>query len=201
MKSYNDLSSKDKDTFKKTSNLLFNNCFVSRTTDLYEYSFIVRNIEVLDNHFSAMGFKIVLNESTKVAQLVNEDGKTKQKLKLGETIILLLLRVLYEEKRRDLTQLDDVMITVRDIHEKFNATKMKDNLIGKTTLRNAIATFKGYNLLKVLDSDLTKDNSRIILYPTILMANSVGNIQDSYDRISEYEKGEPEDEDTQAQED
>lgn len=197
MKAYNDLSSKDKDTFKKTTNLLLNNCFVNRATDLYEYSFIVRNIELLDNYFSAMGFKIILNESTKIAQLVNEDGKTKQKLKLGETIILLLLRVLYEEKRRDLTQLDDVMITVRDIHEKFNATKMKDTLIGKTALRNAIATFKGYNLLKVLDSDLTKDNSRIILYPSILMGASVGNIQDSYDRISEYEKGEPEDEDTQ----
>lgn len=84
---------------------------------------------------------------------------------------------------------NDVVVTVGEIQEKFMALKIRDKLIDKTTLNNSLKLFKRFNIINNLDRDLTNEDSRIIIYYSILMALRVDDIKAVYDKISIYKKG------------
>ena len=84
---------------------------------------------------------------------------------------------------------DEVIINVGDIHEKFLSLKIRDKMIDKTTLRNAISTFRRFHLIEVLDRDLTNEDARIILFDAILMAVRVEDIRNAYEKLEKYRKG------------
>ena len=46
-----------------------------------------------------------------------------------------------------------------------------------------------YNIIDLIDNDLTAGDSRIIIYPTILLAIKVDDIRKVYDKLDTYKKG------------
>lgn len=110
-------------------------------------------------------------------------------MKLMESIILLILRILYDEKKRELSVCDEVIINMGDIHEKFMNLKIRDKMIDKTTLRNAISTMRRFQLVEVLDRNLSNEDARLIIYDSILMAVRVEDIKLAYEKIEKYRKG------------
>lgn len=67
-------------------------------------------------------------------------------------------------------------------------------MIDKTTMRNAISTMRRFQLVEVLDKNLSNEDSRIIIYDSILMAVRVEDIKLAYDKIDKYRKGSESDE-------
>ena len=130
-----------------------------------------------------------LNEEYGVVQLVNGQNYNRYHMKLFESIILLILRILYDEKKRELSVSDEVLINMGDIHEKFMSLKIRDKMIDKTTLRNAIRTMRRFQLVEPLDRDLSNEDARLIIYDSILMAVRVEDIQAAYKKLENYRKG------------
>jgi hypothetical protein len=91
---------------------------------------------------------------------------------------------------------DEVIINVGDIHEKFMSLKIRNKMIDKTTLRNAISTFKRFQLIEMLDSDLSSEETRIIIFDSILMVVRVEDIKQVYEKLQNYKKGDKSDEET-----
>ena len=90
-----------------------------------------------------------------------------------------------------------MVINVEDIQEKYLSLKIREKQIDKTTMNNALRLFKRYNLVALLDKDLWKEESRIVIYDSILMAVRVEDIKRVYDMITLYRKGEAGNEDTE----
>lgn len=103
-------------------------------------------------------------------------------------------------KKRELSISDEVIINVGDIHEKFMSLKIRDKMIDKTTLRNAISTFKRFQLIETLDSDLSSEDTRIIIFDSILMAVRVEEIKQAYEKLQNYKKGDKSNEETDESE-
>jgi hypothetical protein len=76
---------------------------------------------------------------------------------------------------------DNVVITVDEIHQKYDALELKKKM-NKTDLVSVIRLYRKYNLIEPL-GDASLGNTRIIIYPTILMAISTQNINDDLDVI------------------
>ena len=131
-----------------------------------------------------------------VIQLVNRENYNHLHLKLYDSIILLILRILYDEKKRELS-LTDVVVNIGDIQEKYLSLKIREKQIDKTTMNNALRLFRRYNLIGILDKDLLKEESRIILYDSILMAVRVEDIKRVSDMLALYRKGGAEDENSE----
>jgi hypothetical protein len=112
----------------------------------------------------------------------------------------LILRVLYDEKRRELSVSDEVIINVGDIHDKYLSLKIRDKLIDKTTLRNALSVFRRFQLIEILDKNLEDEDSRIIIFASILMAVRVEDIKVAYDKLEIYRKGKKNDEEADESE-
>ena len=182
---------RDKDDFTRICNRLLSNCFLCKGNPVgkADYYFVLKYKEKFSEYLSLLGYRLEINEEYGVVQLTNPQNYNRCNLKLYESVILLILRILYDEKRRELSTSDEVIINVGDIHDKFLSLKIRDKMLDKTTLRNALSVFRRFQIIETLDKDLGKEDSRIIIFDSILMAVRVEDIKQAYDKLENYRKG------------
>lgn len=196
------LSQGDKENFRRICNKLISVCFVCKKKEdtRSDYYFLLRHKQLFQQYLGILGYQLVVNEEYGVIQLVNQQNYNRLNLKLFESIILLILRILYDEKKRELSLDNDIIIDVGEIQDKFMALKIRDKLIDKATLGNALRVFRRFQLLEPLDKDLTRADSRVLLYDSLLMAVRVDDIKEAYGKIEIYRKGGDTDEEIDADE-
>lgn len=177
-----------KEKFRTTANKLLNHCFILKKKDdtRNDYIFIVQNRELFIEYFDLLGYKIEINEMQGVVALTNVAGTGRIRLRKIESIILLILRLLYIEKRKELTLNEEVIVLSDEIHEKYNMLKIEAKTnIDKTVFRDTIRLFKRFNIVSNLDSDVTMSDARIKIYPSVLYAVPNDNLTLLYDAINE----------------
>lgn len=177
-----------KEKFRVAANKLLNNCFImkKREDTRNDYIFISQNKDLFTEYFDLLGYKIEINDMQGVAALISMNGTGRLRLKKIESILLLIVRLLYIEKRKELSLNEDVLVLTDEIHQKYNMLKIdaKPNL-DKTVLRDATRLFKRYNIVSNLDSDVTLSDARIKIYPSVLFAVPNDNVTTMYDAINE----------------
>lgn len=181
---------KDRNEFRRICNKLMSICFICRKNESTkgDYYFILRNRAAFQEYLEVLGYVLEINEEYGVIQLVNRENYNHLNLKLYDSIILLILRILYDEKKRELS-LSDVVINLGDIQEKYISLKIREKQLDKTTMNNALRLFRRFNLVELLDKDLSQEEARIIIYDSILMAVRVEDIKRVADLIDNYRKG------------
>ncbi len=184
------LSQKDQEQFRRVCGKLLSSCFICKRNEntKSDYYFIMRFREPMEEYLGVLGLSLEISEQYGVVQLASREGLGHANLKLADSIILLILRILYDEKKRELS-LTDVVVNVGDIQEKYLSMKVRDKQIDKTTMNNALRTLKRYNLVNLLDRDMTQEDGRILIYDSILMAVRVEDIQKVSELIDKYRKG------------
>jgi hypothetical protein len=192
MELFDGMLQKDKDEFARVSNRLLSHCFLCKRCEVTkaDYYFVKKYHKEFQEYLAVLGYRLEINEEYGVIQLTNPLNYNRYNMKLYESVILLLLRIIYDEKRRELSISDEVIINVGDIHEKFMSMKIRDKMMDKTTLRNAINTFKRFHIIEILDRDLSNEDARLIIYDSILMAVRVEDIKNVYEKLDNYRKGE-----------
>lgn len=200
MKMFEGMLQRDRDEFTRISNRLLSQCFIcmKNETTRADYYFIMKHKDKFTEYLSMLGYRVEINEEYGVVQLVNTQNYNRYNMKLFESVILLILRILYDEKKRELSVSDEVLVNMGDIHEKFMSLKIRDKMIDKTTLRNAISTLRRFQLVEPLDRDLSNEDARLIIYDSILMAVRVEDIQAAYKKLENYRKGGKTNEETDA---
>ena len=181
---------KDRDEFRRVCNKLMSICFIVRRNEATksDFYFIQRWKQVFERYLEVLGYTLEINDEYGVIQLVNRENYNHLNLKLNASIILLILRILYDEKKRELS-LTDVVVNLGDIQEKYISLKIREKQIDKTTMNNALRLFKRFNLVELLDRDLMQEESRVIIYDSILMAVRVEDIKRVNDMLALYRKG------------
>lgn len=182
---------RDKDEFTRICNRLLSNCFICKRNEAAraDYYFVQKYRERLEQYLSVLGYRLEINEEYGVVQLTNPLNYNRWNLKLFESVILLILRILYDEKKRELSVSEEVIVNMGDIHEKFLSLKIRDKMMDKTSLRNAISTLRRFQLVEPLDRELSNEDARLIIYDSILMAVRVEDIKLAYEKIEQYRKG------------
>lgn len=182
---------RDKDEFARICNRLLNNCFLCKRSETTraDFYFIQKHKEKFAKYLSVLGYRLEINEEYGVVQLTNPHNYNRYNMKLFESILLLILRILYDEKKRELSVSDEVIVNMGDIHEKFLSLKIRDRMMDKTTLRNAVSTMRRFQIVEVLDKELSNEDARIIIYDSILMAVRVEDIKQVYEKLDNYRKG------------
>lgn len=193
---------KDKDEFKRISNRLLSCCFICKGNQASrsEYYFVLKYREKFRDFLDVLGYRLEINEEYGVIQLTNPQNYNHLNLKLYESVILLILRILYDEKKRELSVSNEVIINLGDIQDKYLSLKIRDKLIDKTTMRNALNLFKRFQLIETLDRDMTNEESRVLIYDSILLAVRVEDIRQAYEKLEQYRKGKATDEETDTDE-
>ena len=187
------------DIKEEIANYLLNNCFLMGTVDTTreKYYYVINHEESFRQIFLPIGYTLVVHRNLRVIQLINNHGSGRVILKKYESIILLILRLLYVEKRESLSTSEDmVFATVEEIkneYEKLNLPRRFDRVLLEESLRN----IKRYNLLKVEDR-LSDMDAKIRIYPSVMLAMPDVNINKAYEEtaklLAQYENSEDGDE-------
>ena len=177
-----------KEKFKTAANKLLNHCFIIKKKEdtRNDYIFIEQNKNLFIEYFELLGYKVEINELQGVVSLSNVDGTGRLRLKKLESILLLIIRLLYLEKRKELSLNEEVVVLSEEIHAKYNMLKIeaKTNL-DKTAFRDTVRLFKRFNLISNIDSDITMSDARIKIYPSVLFAVPNDNLTKMYDAIND----------------
>ena len=190
-------SAAQKDRFRVAANKPLNQCFLLRKREdtKKEYVFVRQNRELFFPFFDLLGYDLKINEDQGVIGIVNQFGTGRLPLGKYESVFLLILRILYVEKRRELgTFSEEVTALMEEIREKYAMLKIKAKpMLDKGTERHMISLFRKYNLIQNLDSDVSQPDARIVIYPSIIMAVDVEDINAYYamteQKLREYAGG------------
>ncbi len=187
------------DIREEIANYLLNNCFLIGTVDSTrdKYYYVINHEESFRQLFQLIGYTVVIHRNLRVVQLINNHGRGRLSLKKYESIMLLILRLLYVEKRESLSTSEErVVVTIGEIkneYEKLNLPRRFDKVLLEDSLRN----IKRYNLVQPLDKLLDMD-AKIQIYPSVMLAMPDTTISKAYEEtsklLSQYVNSDEEDE-------
>jgi len=178
LQNFENLTGAQRQMFADTVVRLLASAFLARdkkdNKELYYFVLSFKNY--FDEYFGVIGYELVLDRDRGAIQLLTKENQNLVKLKKEESLILLILRILYHQHLVETSVNDNVVITVDEVHQKYDALELKKKM-NKTDLVSVIRLYRKYNLIEPL-GDASLGNTRIIIYPTILMAISTQNIND-----------------------
>ena len=173
------------DIKEEIANYLLNNCFLIGNVDSTreKYYYVINHEESFRQLFQPIGYTLVIHRNLRVVQLINNHGTGRSALTKYESIMLLIFRLLYVEKRESLsTSEDKVVVTVEEIkneYEKLNLPRKFDKVLLEDSLRN----IKRYNLVQPLDKLLDMD-AKIQVYASVMLAMPDTTISTAYEQTS-----------------
>lgn len=183
-----------KEKFRVAANKLLNHCFLlkKREDTKKDYMFVKQNMDMFVSYFDLLGYELKINEDQGVIGLINQFGTGRVELNKYESILLLILRLLYIEKRKELaTYSEEVTVLMEEIREKYSMLKIKAKpVMDKGMEKNFVKIFRRYNIIQNLDTDVNQADARIVIYPSVIMAVTVENVNDYYEmtehKLKEY---------------
>jgi hypothetical protein len=164
-----ELTDDDFDLFRASLGILLSKTFILRGIPREEelYNFTVRNMPLFDAWFYCMDARLVKDESLGVIAFRGGSGV---RLRLGreETCALLVFRLLYEEKRTELTLAAFPTVTVLDFVQKYDA--MTNDHLKKTRLIEIQRRLQSLKLIEMVSSDPADMDGMILLYPSLALS-------------------------------
>ncbi|CCV64189.1 conserved hypothetical protein [Alteracholeplasma palmae J233] len=188
---YLELKEAEKSTFSRVVNKMFQVNYITRKKigDANDYRFILAYKDIFEAFFAISDFELTIERHDEVVFIKNESIYNHLRLKKEESLMLLVIRVLFQRKR-DLVTLDEnVEIYLEEIHEELRRIGyLDDKRITKDKLKPALMLLRNYNIIDYIERGL-KDDSRIKIYPTILYVTNIHNIKEAIERIDQYMEG------------
>ena len=120
--------------------------------------------------FMQLGYTLTFHPAPlKIIMLVNEYEGTQARLSKYESIVLLICRLLYLQKREKLnTDANRVIVTVEEVQAEYQKMNLPRKL-DRVTLESVMRALKNYNLARQVDR-LNDSTARIEIYPSVILA-------------------------------
>jgi len=172
-----DLTEAEADLFKSSCQTLLSKSFIMRSTETSNtlWDFAIRNITLLEVWFSCAGITLKRDELLGVIAM-RPTPAMRAHLGKEETFALLVLRLLFEEKRTELTLSAFPSIRVFDLLQRYKAVVGID--LKKTRLVEILRSFSRWKIIDA-QGDLDDSETTIALLPSIAMTLD----QESIDEI------------------
>ncbi|MDR0998782.1 MAG: DUF4194 domain-containing protein [Treponema sp.] len=161
-----DLSNEDFELFRQALHILTSKTFIIRGIEKERdlYNFTVRNTALFEAWFSCMDASLVRDEGLGVIAFRGQ-GNTRLRLSREEICAVLTLRLLYEDKKLEVSLTAFPVLRVMDFQQKYNA--MTGEEIKKTALINILRRLSSCKLIAVDSQDYADPDGLIRLYPSI----------------------------------
>ncbi|MCD4826909.1 MAG: DUF4194 domain-containing protein [Acholeplasmataceae bacterium] len=189
---YFNLKEGEKNNVSRIVNKLLQVNFLTKRKpgDANDYRFILAYKEIFEAYFALSDFNLSIHRDDEVVFIANEQLFNHMRLRKTETIMLLILRILFQRKKDFVTLDDDVEIFLHEIHSELTRIGYLDHKrITKDRLKPALTFLRSYNMIDYIDRGL-HDDARIKIYPTILYVTDLGSIKDVVDKFEAFQEGE-----------
>lgn len=188
----------DREKFRTSVTILLTESFLIRSFDKHEklYRFTVQNWRRVEDYFTLAGWGLKKDETSGVIA-VDGPPAARVNLNLEETLALLIFRLMYEEKSREITLHGERTVVQQDFVARYRA--MTERGLTKTSLLSILRRFQALRLVRTLGEEGDPE-TQIILYPSIPFALDGVSLDEMYARIDRFKKSVDNDDGTEEDE-
>ena len=125
--------------------------YQDKAEDKDDYYFVHRHRPVFEELFKLVGFSLLHDDYHRIFQVVSDFSYCRARYKLDETLMIVVLRKLYEERLEKLSLASDPVVTIGEVREEYRTITGKERDLGITQYENLIRRLRVMGLVDTLD--------------------------------------------------
>lgn len=175
-----DLPDKIKRDVPRIMNRMLGQTFLyqDQDTDKDDYYTVYRHRQVFTALFATTGFTLLHDDYHRIFQLISNFSYCRQRFKLDESLMMVVLRKLYEEQAEQLNLASDPVVTTGEVREEYRTITGKERDLGIGQYESILRSLRRLGLIEPLEGrsiDVRNSESRIRLRGSVRMILPVKN--------------------------
>lgn len=172
---FEQMTQKERDEFSRICNKLMSATYILRDgTDRLvsrEYRFIESEFELFSDYLSLSGWKIYKDTQYGFIYVRNVEGYNKLALNKLTTVMLITMRIIYEEMRIQASNTNDVCVTVGELFGRIvNEFSIYPKKPSQKEIKESFRILENHNIIRHLDDGFDDMECRFVVLPSILVA-------------------------------
>ena len=197
----------EQEAFRRIVNWLLAHTYLLQGTYAFEdnmnrtnpdYLFVERNFELFQDYLEYAGFHLERDSNYGVIFLSSSYEFNRVKLDKATTLMLYVLRLIYEEEREKLSLSRDIFTTTGDLVHKMLSLGVIKRKPANLTLRDSLRTLNRFRIVEKVEGPWENADTRLLILPTILFIVTNERISNMYQLIDEEETAENEETEADA---
>ena len=197
----------EQEAFRRIVNWLLAHTYLLQRTYAFEdnmnrtnpdYLFVERNFELFQDYLEYAGFRLERDSNYGVIFLSSSYEFNRVKLDKATTLMLYVLRLIYEEEREKLSLSRDIFTTTGDLVHKMLSLGVIKRKPANLTLRDSLRTLNRFRIVEKVEGPWENADTRLLILPTILFIVTNERISNMYQLIDEEETAENEETEADA---
>ena len=161
------------------------------------YHFIARRASSIRDYLSVAGWELRHDDRLGIFQVTHSEGAHRRRLNRDTTIWLLLLRLIYAEKRErlEVTLTRYPVVAIGAISQRYSEFFPGQTVRKKVSLEDALRTLHDLKLVRAAEGGAPRINDTdnlIELLPTLEAVVPAGEISALAEKLREYDRGKEE---------
>jgi hypothetical protein len=137
-----------------------------------DYYLVYRHRGVFETLLALSGFTLSHDDYHRIFQVVSDWSYCRQRCKLDETLMVVVLRKLYEEQAERLSLAADPVVTIGAVREEYRTITGKERVLGITQYEEILKRLKRLGLVEPLNGrtiDVRDGEARLRLRGSVRM--------------------------------
>jgi len=119
--------------------------------DKDDYYFVHRHRAVFESLLHLAGFHLLHDDYHRIFQAVSEYSYCRARYRLDESLMIVVLRKLYEERVEHLSLANDPVVTIGEVREEYRTLTGKERDLGIVQYENLLKRLRAMGLIDCLD--------------------------------------------------
>ena len=164
-------------------------------TDKDDYYFAHRHRPIFTTLLALAGFTLLHDDYHRIFQVVSDFSYCHQRFKLDESLMIVVLRKLYEEQVEQLNLAADPVVTIGEVREEYRTITGKERDLGVGQYEAILGRLRRLGLIEPLDGrslDARDSEARLRLRGSVKMILPVQTAEEMEAWLRRYRAAEPE---------
>jgi hypothetical protein len=157
--------------------------------DKDDYYFVHRHRSTCESALTLAGFTLLHDDYHNIFQVVSEFSYCRMHYKLDETLMILVLRKLYEERSERLSLAQDPVVTIGEAREEYRTITGKERDLGIVQYETLLRRLRAMGLVDTIDGrtiDVRDSEARLRLRGSVRMILPVQSVDELAAWVRKY---------------
>ncbi len=167
-------------------------------SDKDDYYFVHRHRAVFEGLLELTGFNLLHDDYHRIFQVVSEYGYSRARFKLDESLMIVVLRKLYEEKIEHLSLANDPVVTIGEVREEYRTITGRERDLGMVQYEMLLRRLRSLGLVETIDGrniDVREGEARLRLRGSVKLILPIQSADEMEAWLRKYRAGGSEGED------